>query len=369
MYTKKDLEFQRFRNLFLQCNKTKDNLLLNDILSFECDDYRVHFFKAVRLRQLGETKRACEEIEYCLRSRSNVISQSKGLDSGKDNDMYFVDDNGVPQIIVHDQDIYSLAGELYAQQGDAQKSQEIYKASHLRTFPESDDFTSLFSFRRFNEYSLSDIINEEITVCHPSQFNDPFDSLVIPWIMNNDRDYAEKTHVPPMQKSYDYFRVRAFAEDADIKAVSNTLMWSHYAQDHKGFCLEYEFDKGFTQTDDDSLYVFKRINYEEENKQIDLSGKKIDNKMAFYTKQNQWKYENEVRLITYLPHVESPFAHIPMGDKCRIKAVYFGIHCPEEHIKTLIRVLANKTDVQYYRMTSQINDIYSLKPVPLHTSL
>lgn len=48
----------------------------------------------------------------------------------------------------------------------------IDATSNRRTF---------YSFRRINEYTLSDLISNSITVMHPSTMNDTVDSLVIPW--------------------------------------------------------------------------------------------------------------------------------------------------------------------------------------------
>ena len=66
--------------------------------------------------------------------------------------------------------MYFLAGEVYANRNISDKSIEYYK-KHLyyKLFLKSDfeeaKSVSLLSFRNYNLYTLSDIINNEITVC------------------------------------------------------------------------------------------------------------------------------------------------------------------------------------------------------------
>lgn len=38
---------------------------------------------------------------------------------------------------------------------------------------ENKDSIVVYSFRRFNEHTLSDLIERKITVCRPSKMNDP----------------------------------------------------------------------------------------------------------------------------------------------------------------------------------------------------
>ena len=91
----------------------------------------------------------------------------------------------------------------------------------------------------------------------------------------------------------------------------------------------------------------------------------INTDQALCTKLSDWAYENEVRLITYVPDKEGYYLAIPLDEDSSIKAIYFGYRCPEETVKTIKNALANHAEVQYYKMISDYNDIYRLKAIPI----
>lgn len=73
----------------------------------------------------------------------------------------------------------------------------------------------------------------------------------------------------------------------------NLLMWSHYTYGHTGVCLKFDI------TEDPDFFTFPikvkynktypKVNYiENENKAVDS---------ILTTKSNDWKYENEIRII------------------------------------------------------------------------
>src|SRR5574344_1204364 len=69
--------------------------------------------------------------------------------------------------------IYGLAGEIYACNGQVALSKtsfEDYQLCQCR-LKGVEDNAPLLSFRRFNDYSLSDLINNEITVSSPREMN------------------------------------------------------------------------------------------------------------------------------------------------------------------------------------------------------
>ena len=45
----------------------------------------------------------------------------------------------------------------------------------------NEGFVDLFSFRKFNQFTLSDLIENKITVSPSTAMNDPFDSLINLW--------------------------------------------------------------------------------------------------------------------------------------------------------------------------------------------
>ncbi len=140
------------------------------------------------------------------------------------------------------------------------------------------------------------------------------------------------------QRLIDKTRVLSFSENWD-----NILMWSHYADSHKGLCL------GFTVSRLARNTVFKNVFYppasdENERPTLDLSDEEFETtrmaEKAIYVKSHDWKYEKEVRLVDPWPGSEYynlrdnsnsiAFTEVIYGSKM-IKEISKGVHRLIEH--------------------------------------
>lgn len=121
---------------------------------------------------------------------------------------------------------------------------EIYRDIGERTI-------TAFTFRPFSKYALADVCMNEITLCNPDLFNDPFDIVFPHWI-----DYTLNRHKDKKSAVYRYqlmmkdvfrsVRARSLvqASEDDVRNLPK-LMWAHYADEHKGFCIKYKIDRNF----------------------------------------------------------------------------------------------------------------------------
>ncbi|MBK8112877.1 MAG: DUF2971 domain-containing protein [Saprospiraceae bacterium] len=91
----------------------------------------------------------------------------------------------------------------------------------------------LFKYREHNQLTLSSLINNYSWYGNPSSFNDPFDYSLLTNSFLRER----------FLKSHNVF---CLSEEND-----NLLLWSHYADCHKGYCVEY------TDYSDDEINVPK----------------------------------------------------------------------------------------------------------------
>lgn len=99
-----------------------------------------------------------------------------------------------------------------------------------------------------------------------------------------------------MQKMESWFLVGSLCTD-----FKNRLMWSHYADSHKGFCVEYDY----SGTDEDTLsklplpvfYTERRplIPWEIDEENIEEIYAKLI--LGAVTKDRIWEYENEWRIL------------------------------------------------------------------------
>lgn len=163
-------------------------------------------------------------------------------------------------------DIYGNAGEIYANNDQPDKALRYYQDYEITLSQiKSCDFSEgLLSFRPFTAYSLSDLVNNEITVCSPRVMNDPYDTLLIKWGENIRVTKGWKKHVDALCKSFESYRISSFCRLKDKDGndtVSNVLMWAHYAMNHTGFCVEYKFSDKFLLTESRRVSRFKEIIY------------------------------------------------------------------------------------------------------------
>ncbi|MFL0975062.1 DUF2971 domain-containing protein [Vibrio parahaemolyticus] len=124
------------------------------------------------------------------------------------------------------------------------------------------------------------------------------------------------------------------------KEHDNELMWSHYANSHKGFCIEYDLD---TLMNDEFLKY--EVSYIDSIPVLICSD--IDERMTllrkiFATKSKHWSYEKEVRLISLNPGLKTikPEA---------IKSICFGLNSGKETIDRVTEKLKNMS-LNYYIM-------------------
>lgn len=91
----------------------------------------------------------------------------------------------------------------------------------------NEDFVDLFSFRKFNKYTLSDLIENKITVCPSTAMNAPFDSIINLWATEEHLAMMckEKSHAKPYAKSFQYNRIRCFCYGKEENVINKTLMW------------------------------------------------------------------------------------------------------------------------------------------------
>lgn len=259
--------------------------------------------------------------------------------------------------------LWGLAGEIYAnadRYADSVNAYNRYLAMHFNIKTENI-CNKLLSFRPISKYSLMDIINKEITVSYPNVMNDPFDTVYLQWLdyydQNNDK---ERKHIKPMLEAMGNVRIRCFVNNKTKKSpVSNILMWSHYADSHRGMCLEYRFsDEFMNQTNDDSVLRFRKVIYKREP--LSIKSKQMTTDIGLLRKCNAWKYENEVRLISFAPDRKDDFIPIKLDDGAYVSRVFFGMNCPKRDIDTVRSILSDEK-TKFYQMEKDWNNIYHLK--------
>ena len=129
----------------------------------------------------------------------------------------------------------------------------------------------------------------------------------------------------------------------------NPLMWAHYADSHKGFCIEFDCSTEIDKTlqlfpviysKDIVKMPWKYCLTSEGTKDPEFSARLIQ---AVLTKDDVWKYENEWRIL--LPNTCEQNYKMP-----RISCVYLGAVCSKEN-ETKILDIAKQDGFMVKRMT------------------
>ena len=373
-------KFTRALYIFLKGNESYDSFY-GEIKDLDCYDFKFFYYKAHYIyKKFGKIEEAKIFIDKSIEASTkikNIGNNEKDIIC--ENSEYIFEPfgnekNRQVQIINRELflgHIYTLAGEIYSILELDNEALKYYQRANyyklfLKTEIENRSYVYLYSFRSFNVYSLSDLINNEITLSPSKNMNDPFDSIINLW---GTKELLKKTckehkHIKNLSKSFDYFRIRSFCNGNTTRALKNILMWSHYADNHRGYCIKYKLSKHFIKQDENDSFehmFLKPIIYRKDK--VDISEMTtINTDLAFATKHESWKYEKEVRLIVYNPNKEDAFYGIPLDKDSCIEAIYFGCRCEQKTINT-IKNLFSKSDTppKFYQMKLDRTDVYHLK--------
>lgn len=127
------------------------------------------------------------------------------------------------------------------------------------------------------------------------------------------------------------FRVASLAADK-----KNRLMWAHYAADHTGFCIEYDYNKAsLLNLPAPVIYSTNRIKIPWavmlSNSTENIRKATQCYMKALLVKDEAWAYEQEWRVI--IPSTGTNFANMPP-----ISCIYLGARCSEENIATINQI-------------------------------
>jgi hypothetical protein len=193
-----------------------------------------------------------------------------------------------------------------------------------------------------------------------NQLNDPFEGLIRPKIFE---DYEVlRPYLLPSEYERKINLVRKLIVQIGYtgiyslsKSWKNELLWVHYANSHRGFCIEYELDDLIL--DKSKTVIFPKIleiEYNKEPPQYTLEGmdditeKQLLQKLLG-TKSLSWKYEKEIRII-FKENGEQEI------NRMAIKSIIFGANATEKDINNTLRNIPYK--IKYFKIC--LKDKYEL---------
>lgn len=235
------------------------------------------------------------------------------------------------------------------------------------------EITRLYKFYAYNENSLSVLQNRTVWFARPNSLNDPFDCK-IPF--DNGINRQELKKFLPIYKKFkgiseiqlndemkmitdpkgqinpEFMKVWTIVlekaeeqlRNSGIFCLSqcnaNVLMWSHYADNHKGFCIEFVRS---SQNDLGNYEKTRRVKYTRNYPIISPINEKAYD-LKFFTKSIDWKYEKEWRMLN-----EEGNIAFPLPDDIDISAIFFGINTPTLQMNKIIKIVSNVKKVKFFK--------------------
>jgi hypothetical protein len=259
--------------------------------------------------------------------------------------------------------------------------------------------TLIYKYFPINQYTLATFINKKIWFSFPQDFNDPFDCQI-----NVDKTCSEASceqcrdaYGPQCDQFLYALRQLTLDQRIDIKQVAkstndqlkragvscfsknnnNILMWSHYADSHKGICVEFEQDALFNDNDKIKLsdveynksFPFAELQNSLGANEDDSGGNftpmdtviDVFRNAILTTKYKAWKDEEEVRAIyTGTDDFKSDGGFI--FSPSAIKNVFFGCKTSARDMATIKLLFTGKEfrSVRFFMM-KKAADEYSLQ--------
>lgn len=247
-----------------------------------------------------------------------------------------------------------------------------------------------YKYRTTSKYSIEGLINNQVFFSGFEQFNDPFEfsNPMIDLSIYNQRAREElnRLYSDGMFSKADYLHLLNAVKEPDqqmresrldlMNKISNglhdfgvfclsevndnILMWSHYGEEHKGFCIEFEDLESHLETESSlipvnyieefqdlndpapliSLYVemfsnFKGLDEESWKRKSESLAKEVISKeerdlgiAVLGNKFVDWKYEREIRIIS---NTKGPLTYHSRA----IKSIIFGLRMSDSDKRTI----------------------------------
>lgn len=139
----------------------------------------------------------------------------------------------------------------------------------------------------------------------------------------------------------------------------NLLMWAHYANEHKGFVIEFDRKNDFLNGDlNNQIYNgLQKVNYSKERPNKFLI--ETEWHEVLLTKSEEWSYEKEFRIIKQLEDADNKKGNIHLFKfpKKMIKSIYCGCNMIDSNIERILNIVKNDSELEHVEVyKSKVSD-------------
>jgi hypothetical protein len=250
----------------------------------------------------------------------------------------------------------------------------------------------LYKYQSCNQFTFGNLIKRHLWFSKPNNFNDPFDCdinfEIVDITSENlralyehmresvkdqdkrafDEEFLELGHtnkkftdytvklalmgIEEYKKKWAQTGVACFSEKND-----DILMWSHYANGHQGFCLEFDTTlPPFIETEKETSIKVRYSNSYPPLSLTDILNRNLPPlpKNLLGTKSLHWCYEAEWRVLSFIGNIEYPYREVALT------GVYFRCKMKESDKETIAAILADSPTRRYQMQRS--NDGFKVLP-------
>lgn len=215
-------------------------------------------------------------------------------------------------------------------------------------------FGKAYKFMTINGL-LATIESESLRLTRGDMFNDPFESNPYLVPLEWDSNIPSFTENPELHSQlYNHAFKRIFSTlyitcfSKGYRDNQSKLMWSHYASNHSGVCIEIEFkpeQKNYMHPI--TVQYVEELVEERDKRNIDSSDLPL---FLSACKADVWSYEREIRIVLEKEGYEkttqkivktsndSKFAYLPF-DLINIKRIIFGVNSKKTDALKIIDVM------------------------------
>jgi hypothetical protein len=182
-------------------------------------------------------------------------------------------------------------------------------------------------------WALDDITKRRIKISEIDQLNDPFELWCV---AQGDKRLRQPLRMFKQDMGESYGLI-CFS-----KRWHNPLLWSHYADRHRGICLGFDVDKR----------CLKSISYLRKRQNLQISPTKESIQQLLFTKFHDWQYEQERRGWFRLDERDGDNYFYPFDHRIQLREVIAGPLCDttEEEIDTALKGYSNDVLVTKARL-------------------
>lgn len=273
---------------------------------------------------------------------------------------------------------------------------DLHMFDDVKSIINGKDINTIYKFISFNQdeklnnNKIDTLNRRSLYMPSPLNFNDPYDCELSFNLLGGLEDFLriglnreQRRTIKHNQKLKSETKIEAEKLQKELEgdwttlkeqmavccfteSVDNFLMWSHYANAYNGICLEYDLNevRHLNYFLSPVLYTDKLIKARDYITKEDLEKDKYNRFIkaaiiSVLSKQSQWKYENEWRIINIVENESDRYIPMPLP-----KTIYVGFKVNNENRKRIKKV-ADDLKIEEIKETKISTNEYKLVHNPM----